>query len=117
MTRYQVDWSGSLAGSTNPSGSIPTGPSFAAARNTIWLRGSGIVGNSGLGKGANLMSYSVSERRAHLWADNQNNEGWDFYRVWQGGNESDAPFGYDLTPGGNAYLATYGLLYVDTNPQ
>ena len=108
----QVDWAPSLAGSTNQSGSIPTGPSIAVANNTIWLRGSGIPGVSGLGKGSNLMAYSISERRAHLWAHNQNDEGWDYYHVWQGGNEGDAPFGYDLTPESNQYLATYGLLYV-----
>lgn len=112
LTRYQVDWAPDLAGSTNQSGSIPTGPSIAVGNNTIWLRGSGVPGVSGLGKGSNLMAYSVSERRAHLWAHNQNNEGWDFYHVWTGGNEGDAPFGYDLTPENNQYLATYGLLYV-----
>ena len=114
LTRYQVNWSGSLAGSTNQSGSIPTGPSIAAGRNTIWLRGSGVPGNSGLAKGSNLMTYSVKERRAHLWGHNQNGRMWDWYHVWQAGNETDAPFGYDLTPENDGYLATYGLLYVDT---
>ena len=115
LTRYQVDWAPDLAGSTNQAASLPTGPSIAAGKNTIWLRGSGVPGVSGQSKGANLMTYSVSERRAHFWAHNQRNEGWDFYHVWQGGNEPDRPFGYDLTPENNAYLATYGLLYIDMN--
>lgn len=113
LTRYQVNWVGSLAGSSNQSSSIATGPTLTAGRRTLWVRGSGTPGVSGLGKGSNLMTYSVTQRRAHLWSHNQDGYEWDFYHVWQGGNESNAPFGFDLTPENDAALATYGVLFMD----
>ena len=107
---YQMSWAPSTAGATFQSASIPTGPTFAVTPKALWMRGSGISGVSGLGKGGNLGVYDLASRRAVLFS----HAGDDFYPYFQmgpGGDDEARFFGFDLTPEGASQLATYGLLY------
>ena len=107
-TRYLIEWAPGLAGSDFGSASIPTGPAIAVTNNAIWMRGSGSVGVSGLGKGGNLAVYSLADRQAVLWPRGDD----DFYRFWQGGSGGEPQFGFDLTPDADEAVSVVGILYV-----
>ncbi|PID38982.1 MAG: hypothetical protein CSB49_02840 [Proteobacteria bacterium] len=108
---YQMTWAPSTAGATFQSASIPTGPTFAITPKSLWIRGSGTSGVSGLGKGGNLGVYDLASRRAVFFS----HAGQDYYHYFlmgPGGADEEHFFGFDLTPEGSSELATYGLLYV-----
>jgi len=109
--RYIMSWAPSLAGSIDQD--LPTGPSITASRKSLWIRASGVSGVSGFSKGSNLMSYSIAEKQAHLWPHNKGSQDWSFYQPWQGANTTESPYGFDLTPETDNYLATYGVLFVE----
>ncbi len=108
LIKYIVGWSGALAGSTPGSASIPIGPELAAGHKTLWVRGSGATGVSGLGKGGNLVLLSVQHAQPILWPQ----EGEEFYRVWMNGAQSTPQWGYDLTPENQENIATRGILFL-----
>ncbi|MDX9723059.1 MAG: hypothetical protein RBU37_20075 [Myxococcota bacterium] len=103
LKKYIVFWAGDLAGATPTS--IPVGPSIAVANNTLWLRGSGIPGVSGLANQGNLGTFSLSEGQVVLWPRGDE----PFYQVWTSG--VDTNWGFDLTPETTNSLATYGIFY------
>ncbi|MBW2735923.1 MAG: hypothetical protein JRH20_26350 [Deltaproteobacteria bacterium] len=107
---YQMSWAPSTAGSTFQSASISVGPTFEITANTLWLRGSGTSGVSGLGKGGNVGVYDLATRQALFWSHRDES----FYPYWQAGPGGDEAqfFGFDLTPEGSGVLATLGLLYL-----
>jgi hypothetical protein len=106
--RYQVLWSGSTAGSTFQSSSIPIGPGIAATDKGVWMHGAGIPGVSGQGKGGDLATYSIAARKAVFWP----RAGRAFYEFWQGEVLSDVPFGFDLAPENAAPKEVRGLMFV-----
>ena len=105
-TGYQVGWASSSAGAT-PS-VVPTGPTMAAGARTLWYRGSGVPGVSGLGFGGNLGVCSLDEARTVLWPRGEA----EFFGVWLAGPAPEEPFGFDLTPETTDQVATYGLVYL-----
>jgi len=112
VTRYIVGWSASLAGTTFGSAAIPFHPGIAAGNSTVWTRGSGTTGVSGLGKAGNLIVSAVDGGEMVLWP-----RGTDpFYPVWTTGNDSDYPLGFDLTPEDGATKSVVGLVYVADAP-
>ena len=108
LIQYIVGWSGALAGSTPGSASIPVGPELAAGSKMLWVRGSGVRGVSGLGKGGNLVTLSLQAAQPILWPQGDES----FYRVWMNGAESMPQWGYDLTPENNDNVATRGIIYM-----
>ncbi|MBX3274650.1 MAG: hypothetical protein KF729_30570 [Sandaracinaceae bacterium] len=105
---YQVRWLPSTAGFTFQSASFPVGPSFVVTQHSLWMRGSGATGQSGLGKGGTLAVYDLASRRAVLWPHGE----WDFYPYWAGGPLEDPFLGFDLAPerAGNE-VPTRGIAY------
>ena len=113
---YQLRWLSSSNGETFQSASIPVGPSLAVTRHALWVRGSGALGQSGLGKGGNLAVYDFETRRAVLWPWG----GEDFYPYWLGGPQENpystaglpAPMlGFDLSPEDALDHPTRGIEY------
>ena len=106
---HQMFWLPSTAGSTFQSASFPIGPEVVATNATLWVRGSGVPGVSGLGKSGNLAVYDLATRSPLLfpYADDQ-----DFYPYWLGGPGGDETLGFDLTPEGPDILATRGMIYL-----
>jgi hypothetical protein len=104
--KYQVYWAPDTAGSI-PS-VLPTGPTVAVGNNTLWLRGSGIPGVSGLGWAGNLGVSALQTNKQVLWPRGDD----PFFGVWLAGPAPDDGFGYDLTPESVQEVATYGLLYM-----
>lgn len=113
---YQMRWLPSSNGETFQSASIPVGPSLTVTKHALWVRGSGALGQSGLGKGGNLAVYDLETRRAVLWPWG----GFDFYPYWLGGPQENpystaglAPpmLGFDLSPEDALDHPTRGIEY------
>lgn len=108
---YQMTWAPSTSGASYQSASISVGPTFAVTTKSLWMRGAGSSGVSGLGKGGNVGVYDLATRQAVLFSHRDEL----FYPFWlagPGGDDEAQFFGFDLTPEGNGVLATRGLLYV-----
>ena len=103
LKKYIVLWAPGLAGATPTS--IPVGPSIAAANQTLWLRGSGVPGVSGLANQGNLGVFALDAAKVVLWPRGDR----PFYEVWT--SSVDTNWGFDLTPENDQTLATYGLQY------
>jgi hypothetical protein len=105
---YQLHWLPSTAGSTFQAASIPTGPSFAATGDSLWVRGSGITGLSGLGKAGDVEVIDLGSRQPILFPG----EGDAFYGYWTGTPAGDIKTGFDLTPGVAGESRTLGIVFV-----
>ncbi|MCK5796953.1 MAG: hypothetical protein KAI47_07215 [Deltaproteobacteria bacterium] len=108
---YQMTWAPGTAGSTFQSASIPSGPTFAVTPKSLWMRGSGISGVSGLGKGGNVGVYDLASRRALMFS-HAGDDYYHFFQMGPGGGQDKVRFGLDLTPKAEKDQATYGLLYL-----
>jgi hypothetical protein len=103
LKKYIVEWAPDLAGATPTS--IPVGPSMAAANHTLWMRGSGVTGVSGLANQGHLAQYDLASQKVVLWPQDDH----DFYEVWMGGTSTR--WGFDMTPNNDNAIHTKGLLY------
>lgn len=102
LKKYLFEWNFGIGLPT----STPVGPSMAAADKTIWLRGSGTGGASGLANQGHLGVFDLAEQKVVLHAAGDD----PFYMVWTGG--TDTRWGFDLTPESTSALSTHGLMYL-----
>ena len=107
--RYQLKFLPDSAGSSFQSASFPVGHSMAVTGQGVWMRGSGAPG-SGLGKGGDLAVYDLQSAQAVFFPQ----DGADFYQFWLNGvaGDSQARFGFDLTPSQSRDVTTRGLAFV-----
>jgi hypothetical protein len=104
LKKYIVEWAPDLAGSTPTS--VPVGPSIAAANDTIWMRGSGISGVSGLANQGHLASFELDAQKVVLWPSGDD----PYYMVWVGG--TDTRWGFDMTPENDNAINSEAIMYV-----
>lgn len=64
---YQMHWLPSTAGSTFQAASIPIGPTLVTTTGSLWVRGSGVPGTSGPGKGGDLEVLDLATRSPLLF--------------------------------------------------
>jgi len=107
LRRYLYGWSAALAGAVPIA--VPTGPTIAVARNTVWMRGAGSTesGESGLSVGGNLQVIDLHAQEVALFprAD----------RAFHGPFTDLERFhtGYDLTPESELEVETAGMVFVE----
>jgi hypothetical protein len=106
--KYLVYWAPGLAGATPTS--IPVWPSIAVGNETLWMRGSGISGVTGLANQGHLAAYDLNEQKVVLWAPDFVFPEQDIYEVWI--NSVSTRWGFDLVPESNNGIHTRAVFYI-----
>lgn len=108
LKKYIVYWGPDLAGATPTS--IPVWPTIAVGNETLWMRGAGISGVSGLANQGHIAAYDLNEQKVVLWTPDFKIPEQDFYEVWFNG--VDTRWGFDLVPESNSSTHTRALFYI-----